>query len=279
MSTPWSDKECEMIVADYFEMLTKEIRGDNYTKSDHRRNLRRKLDGRSNGAVEYKHQNISAILLRAGQFYIPGYKPAWNYQSLLEEVVLNQLEQRKEEITFLEDTLLKESTTNFQIGKWSSLFVEPPAKTLDLQVREQGLRKPRIINYSERESGNRKLGVSGEEFVMNLERQRLLDMGRKDLTKEIRWTSREKGDGAGYDIRSFNGVTDEELFIEVKTTNSGKYQPFFISANEVAFSNEFADKYSLYRLFTFSRSPQLFELKGSVGQYVNLSPKLYSATF
>jgi len=61
---------------------------------------------------------------------------------------------------------------------------------------------------------------------MRLERERLLELGRKDLVGDIQWTSKEMGDGAGYDIRSFQGQTDEELFIEVKTTNSGKYQQF-----------------------------------------------------
>ncbi len=61
---------------------------------------------------------------------------------------------------------------------------------------------------------------------MRLERERLLELGRKDLVGDIQWTSKEMGDGAGYDIRSFQGQTDEELFSEVKTTNSGKYQQF-----------------------------------------------------
>jgi len=33
-------------------------------------------NNRSDGSIEYKHQNISAILLRASQIYIQGYKPA-----------------------------------------------------------------------------------------------------------------------------------------------------------------------------------------------------------
>lgn len=191
MPTPWSQIECEAIVADYFDMLTKEIHGEAYTKTDHRRNLRKKLNGRSNGSVEYKHQNISAVLLGAGQIYIHGYKPAWNYQSLLEEVVLSQLGQRDEEISELENSLLEESTENLQVKDWSTLFVAPPEKTIELQVRERGLRTPRIVNYSERESRNRKLGANGEEFVMRLERERLLSLGRKDLVNDIQWTAKE----------------------------------------------------------------------------------------
>lgn len=279
MAREWTRNECEAIVSDYFDMLAREVRGEAFKKSEYRKNLRTALNDRSDGSIEYKHQNISAVLIRAGQVYVQGYKPAWNYQLLLEEVVLSQLEQRDVEITALEDALLEESTGPVQISDWSSYFVDPPVKMDELRVQERGPRKPRITNYSEREARNRKLGSSGEAFVLKLEHQRLLSMGRRDLASEIQWTSKERGDGTGYDIRSFRGNTDEELFIEVKTTNSGKFQPFLISTNEVEFSNEFADKYSLYRLFAFSRSPHVFELKGSVDQHVNLAPKLYSAIF
>jgi len=276
---PWRQIECEAIVADYFAMLAKEIGGVSYSKTEHRRNLQRKLNNRSNGSIEYKHQNISAILLRASQIYIQGYKPAWNFQMLLEEVVLRQVELRDVELTKLEASLLDEPAKVLEATDWKKLFVKPPERQIELPVRDKHTRRPRIINYSEREARNRKLGASGEEFVMMLERERLLHLSRKDLVREIRWTSKEEGDGAGYDIRSFRGQTDEELFIEVKTTNSGKYQPFFISANEVKFSNEFARNYSLYRLFSFSRSPAIFELKGAVENHVSLTPKLFSATF
>ena len=279
VANPWSQIECEAIVADYFVMLGSEIHGEAYSKAEHRRNLQSKLNDRSNGSIEYKHQNISAILLRASQIYIQGYKPAWNYQSLLEDVVLSQLGLLDKELSKLEDVLLGEPGHSVQVSDWKALFVEPPERQIELQLKDKHIRKPRIINYSEREARNKKLGANGEEFVMKIERERLLEMGREDLAKEVQWTSKEKGDGAGYDIRSFKGPTDEELFIEVKTTNSGKYQPFFISANEVEFSNEFAHNFSLYRLFSFSRTPAIFELRGAVEMHVRLTPKTFSATF
>ena len=57
------------------------------------------------------------------------------------------------------------------------------------------------------------------------------------------------GDGAGYGIHSIKGETDEPIFIEVKTTNSGKYQPFLMSAGEVYFSHERASQFAIYRIF------------------------------
>ncbi len=99
------------------------------------------------------------------------------------------------------------------------------------------------------------------------------------MAKDVEWTSKVRGDGTGYDIRSFSSGTEEPLFIEVKTTNSGKYQPFMVSANEVAFSSEYANQYSLYRVFDFARSPALFILNGAVNDFVDLAPTMYRASF
>jgi len=112
-----------------------------------------------------------------------------------------------------------------------------------------------------------------------VEKIRLASLGRYDLVEDIEWTSQEKGDGAGYDIRSFEGKTDDELFIEVKTTNSGLYQPFLITQNELLFSEANVGCYALYRLFDFANSPSLFSLKGRIIDHVQLEPRLYSAGF
>ena len=59
---PWSPEEVEATVADYFRMLSLEASGQPYNKAAHNRALLKQLSGRSRGAVELKHQNISAIL-------------------------------------------------------------------------------------------------------------------------------------------------------------------------------------------------------------------------
>lgn len=55
--------------------------GQKYNKSAHRKALLKQLNGRSDGAVELKHQNISAVLRDLDCFWIPGYKPRGNYQA------------------------------------------------------------------------------------------------------------------------------------------------------------------------------------------------------
>ena len=69
------------------------------------------------------------------------------------------------------------------------------------------------------------------------------------------------------------------MFIEVKTTNSGIYQPFLITRNELLFSEAHVDRYALYRVFDFAEAPGLFNLKGRITDYVQLEPRVYSAGF
>src|SRR5262249_37531993 len=83
----WSEEEVSLIVADYFTMLEKELLGKPFNKAEHRRSLAPKLAGRSDGSIEFKHANISAVLTGLGLPYVEGYKPRGNYQSLLAQEV------------------------------------------------------------------------------------------------------------------------------------------------------------------------------------------------
>ena len=83
----WSEAEVAATVSDYFEMLRKEMLGEHLNKKAHREQLKTQLDRRSDPSVEYKHQNISAILIGLALPYIRGYKPAGNYQALLAQGV------------------------------------------------------------------------------------------------------------------------------------------------------------------------------------------------
>ena len=94
MSTHWSTEEVEAIVADHLHMLTLELTGQRYSKAEHRRRLQAQLNNRSEGSIEFKHCNISAVLIHLGMPYIRGYQPRANYQALLVEVVAQQIQQR-----------------------------------------------------------------------------------------------------------------------------------------------------------------------------------------
>jgi hypothetical protein len=62
----WSEQEVRLIVADYFAMLEAEVLGKPFKKSDHRKALAPKLLGRSDGSIEFKHQNVSGVLVELG---------------------------------------------------------------------------------------------------------------------------------------------------------------------------------------------------------------------
>jgi Protein NO VEIN, C-terminal len=271
--------ECELIVADYLDMLAAECHGESYNKTEHREALKKKLPGRSDGSIEYKHQNITAALIQAGRIYIRGYKPAWNYQELLESVVLDRIAASEKLFTSAEEALILQSAGRAQVHDFASILVPPPERFEKPEIQDNRLRRPIKIDFAEREARNRALGNRGEEFVLELERRRLKEMGRNDLVGDVQWTSREVGDGVGYDIRSFSGETDKPLYIEVKTTNAGKYQPFMVSANELSFSEEYRDSFSLYRVFEFSRRAKVFMLSGAVGAHAALTATNYRATF
>ena len=69
--TPWTRQEIEAIVADYLEMLMTELAGGTFVKAEHNRVLQA-LTGRSHGSIEYKHQNISAVMAEFGLPFIKG---------------------------------------------------------------------------------------------------------------------------------------------------------------------------------------------------------------
>ncbi|MBM7405916.1 MULTISPECIES: hypothetical protein [Sphingomonas] len=82
MAGDWSNEQNDAIVADYFAMLGDDIAGQPYSKAEHNRLLQALID-RPRGSIEYKNQNISAVLKGLGEDWIPGYKPAFNFQASL----------------------------------------------------------------------------------------------------------------------------------------------------------------------------------------------------
>jgi hypothetical protein len=135
----------------------------------------------------------------------------------------------------------------------------------------------RKFDPAERDARNRSLGKRGEELVYLHEQLKLRTADRDDLARKVEWTSEVKGDGAGYDIRSFEPNGSERL-IEVKTTNGPAKTPFFLSENERAFSDERADAFRLLRLYAFIEKPCAFELRPPLSERLALNPVSYRAT-
>ncbi|WP_409999924.1 DUF3883 domain-containing protein, partial [Escherichia coli] len=86
--------------------------------------------------------------------------------------------------------------------------------------------------------------------MIGYEQQRLTELGHPELFQRLDWVSDTQGDGAGFDILSFEEDAHER-FIEVKTTNGGVGSSFLVSHNELEFSKEAGDQFHLYRVFQF----------------------------
>jgi hypothetical protein len=266
----WSDDELDFIVADYFSMLRLELNGVEYNKSAHRRSLLQ-LIGRSEGSVERKHQNISAVLSELVLPTISGYKPLPNFQNSILGAIDRHLTLNPEALN------LEHSTRNF--GEAPNLFIEPPPILQPASPKDKELvRLIRKFDPVERDFRNRSLGKAGEELVFAFERKQLTAQGRADLARKVRWVSQEDGDGAGYDIRSFDHKGSERL-IEVKTTNGLQTTPFYLTRNELSFSNERPEEFRICRLYDFSKKPKMFELAPPIEKLVRLEPLTFAASF
>lgn len=273
---PWTDEENGLIVADYFAMLADDIGGRPYSKAAHRRALLPLLKNRSKDSVEFKHQNISAVLKGLGEDWIPGYKPAFNFQMTLADSVVRWLALNT---TWLD----RHSAARAPAGsrEASPIWIGPPP-TLSSQPLpqelEQMLHIARKFDVAGRDARNRALGRAGEERVLAYERASLQAVGRDDLARKVRWVSEEDGDGAGYDIASFTPGGQPRL-IEVKTTNGWERTPFHISRNELAVAEERRSDWCLFRLWNFAREPKAFELRPPLDAHVSLTATSFQASF
>jgi hypothetical protein len=263
-------------------MLEAELLGRPYNKSEHRKALLPRLDGRKDASVEFKHANISAILAGQGLPYIEGYKPRGNYQSLLAQEVEAFLDRNP---SFL-DQLAAAPTLNPDAAPASgpldldAVVEDPPEQILGPAASSKPWlsRKGQRIDFAERDARNRQLARLGEHFVVLLERHRLRTAGRDDLALKVRWVADEIGDGLGFDVLSFDDADESEKLVEVKTTGLGKFHPFYVTINEVRCSEDMMENFHLFRVFDFARIPRVYILTGSLRSTCRLEPTVFRAT-
>ena len=171
------------------------------------------------------------------------------------------------------DILPKKSDFNF-----NRFIVEPPKVNLVAEPRVTYHRNPIKINYLEREQKNQKLGVLGEELVLEFEKWHLINQGREKLAEQVRWISKEEGDGAGFDILSRN-LNGTDKYVEVKTTKLAKETPIFFTKNELDFSIEKSVNFHLYRVFDFEEQARMFTRNGALNQICNSVPISFKGYF
>lgn len=278
MSRTWSDHEVRVTVADYFSMLSLELQGKPYIKAHHNHNLRELLNNRSKASVELKHQNISAILIQMGIPYINGYKPRFNYQQALVPAIEAYIKNNPllHKLLLADVNIIPE---NVRVLNLLDILDGPPKlsdRVRDTIIEYKANMSPLGINFLEQEALNQKLGDAGERLIIRYERERLTRLGKTKLADRVEQVSITIGPSAGFDIRSFEENGTDRL-IEAKTTKYGKNTPFYITPNEVKFSQSHTDNYYLYRLYSFRNNPRLFLVNGSIEGWCKLQPSEYIA--
>ena len=193
IGTPWGDDELDAIIADYFAMLDAELSRRHYVKSRHSAALMERT-GRTHRSVEFKHQNISAVLEEMGRPRIRGYKPKPHYQGALFDAIDRYLSAHGnvayEQAPAAVLNLAEEDDA-------ADVFTAPPALSPP-QERPAGLeRLVKKFDPVERDFRNRSLGKAGKAFVLAVERKALASAERPDLARKVRWVATEAGTGTG----------------------------------------------------------------------------------
>jgi hypothetical protein len=111
---------------------------------------------------------------------------------------------------------------------------------------------------------------------VDFEKARLEHAGKAGLADRIEHVARIQGDGAGFDVLSFE-TNGTDRYIEVKTTRYGNQTPFYVTRNEVRFSNEKDRRFFLYRVFEYRNDPRMFSVRGALRKAFELSATQYRA--
>jgi Domain of unknown function (DUF3883) len=272
-NSDWTDSENDLVVMAYLEMLRDELADRPFVKSQKNSALREHIN-RTKGSIEFKFQNISAVLMLLGFPWISGYKPMHNYQRSLIDAI-----DRNFKIIAGVATASKQTLNEGMQEAQSLLYEEPPVLNEKVTIPKDGAihRILKKFDPAERDFRNRDLGQRGEAMIFEQERNRLLPIN-SNLAKNVRWVSRDDGDGAGYDILSFENDGRERL-IEVKTTIGGQTTPFYISRNEISLSREKPEAFKLVRLYNFNQTPRAFELSPPLESHVRIEPINFIAAF
>ena len=271
---PWSSEEVVATVNIYLQMLKMELANQNFVKREYNRRLAESLDARSLGAIEMKHMNISAALIQLGCPFVRGYKPYSNFQGLLFHEVAKQIG-LDEQFHRLAIEASEKTTNKPLIDDFDKVLSNIPVidGKVDVTNEPANVKRPKI-DYLALEQRNRSLGLAGEEFVVDYERWQLKRHGLVKLAGQVVHTSVAEGDGAGYDIQSFD-LDGNKQFIEVKTTSYTEATPFWITKNEVRFSRVHHEQYQITRVFDFRTEPRLFVLPGQIDDHGKLDAELY----
>jgi hypothetical protein len=287
----WTERELDLIVQTYFEILDGIPTAKRGFKADMKRALDEKI-GRGIGSIDFKLGNLSFIATEVGLPELPGFAPAPKAQkgpiySAFDRYVSTHPEVLADSAflslasTATSDRPQPSAPADQSAEAVANLLPTDsvPPLSQDPKKRPDGLvRLVRKFDPAGRDNRNRILGRLGEQHVLNHEIARLIAADRMDLAKEVEWTSDVHGDGAGYDIKSFEPDGSDRL-IEVKATKGGPTTDFFLTRTEREVSIERSEAWRLYRIHTLPVRPRIFIISPPLEKSVRLESQSWRAAF
>ena len=265
-------------VRDYFAMLEAEMRGRGHAVGQLARRWSR---AGPDEAGRRRFQHVSAILIEHGLPYLDRFKPLSGYTQAQLTAVERYLRNHVDVLRLMEADVDRPVVEVPDTGDrdLEEIFraAPHPGEVPDQSARPEDSTLLAGIDYLGREQRNRSLASAGEALVMDVERRRLVEAGCEVLADNLEHVSGEYGEALGYDIRSYE-VDGRERLIQVKTTRFRKETPFYVSANEVAVSGLYRERYWIYRVYGFRDTPCLYHLNGPLSERFRLEPREYRAT-
>lgn len=184
-----------------------------------------------------------------------------------------------------EDVGLDEAEEHIELDqKDDKDIVEVSFENVEVKKKANNREKSQIrrakADYNKINISKEKVGKDSEKLVYDLEKERLMKENREDLAEKVFWESEENGDGAGYDIKSFEKKDEEyiEIYIEVKGTNKSINEPFDISKNEIEASSRYKEQYYIYRVANiYSNKPKFYKINGRIEDNFSLEATSFKA--
>lgn len=184
-----------------------------------------------------------------------------------------------------EDVTLDEVEEHIELDKKEDKrIVEVSFEDVEVKKKVNSGEKSQIrrtkADYNKINISKEKVGKDSEKLVYDLEKERLMKENREDIAEKVFWESEENGDGAGYDIKSFEKKDEEyiEIYIEVKGTNKSINEPFDISKNEIEASDKYKEQYYIYRVGNiYSNKPKFYKINGRIEDNFRLEATSFKA--
>lgn len=135
-------------------------------------------------------------------------------------------------------------------------------KNTSIHLKQLGASFPEtILDYLKLEELRQQIGEIGENYVYELERERLRKAGSKYADKVSRAPA--KNPENGYDILSYT-EDGREIHIEVKSTTENLNEPFYMTKNERQTASRVRANggiYQIHRVYNIGREIAVFVYK------------------